>query len=70
MLGVVDYVGETVATFMGLNESRYQYVIDTMDERDWEEARRVQALRAAQDAHARPLRSEPNAAEEMEAEEA
>lgn len=70
MLGVVDYVGETVATFMGLNESRYQYVIDTMDERDWEEARRVQALRAAQDAHARPLTSEPNAAEVMEAEEA
>ena len=64
---MVEYIGEMVATFMGLNESKYQYVIDTMDERDWEEARRIQALRATQDAQMRPESSDPDAKILMEA---
>ena len=64
---MVEYVGEAVATFMGLNEAKYQYVIDTMDERDWEEARRIQALRAAQDSQMRPESSDADAAMLMEA---
>ena len=67
VLGVVEYVGEVVATFMGLNESKYQYVIDTMSERDWEEAKRVQALRAAQDAQMRPEACDADVSALMEA---
>jgi hypothetical protein len=39
----MEYIGETVVSVLGLDESRYQYVMDGMDERDWEVARAVQA---------------------------
>lgn len=39
----MEYIGEAVVSALGLDESRYQYVIDGMDERDWEIAREVQA---------------------------
>lgn len=35
ILACVEYIGEGVATVMGLNESKYQYVIDSMSENDW-----------------------------------
>ena len=35
----MEYVGEIVCTMMGLTESKYQYVIDSMDENDWRRAR-------------------------------
>ena len=46
----MDYIGEIVCHVLGLDESRYQYVIDGMDENDWRQAREIQARkdRAAQ----------------------
>ena len=35
----MEYVGEIVCTMMVLTESKYQYVIDSMDENDWRRAR-------------------------------
>jgi hypothetical protein len=40
-LGVAEYCGEVVANLLGINESRYQYVMDNMSEEDWERARKV-----------------------------
>jgi len=40
-LGVAEYCGEVVANLLGINESRYQYVMDSMSEGDWEKARKV-----------------------------
>mmetsp|Transcript_13628 Transcript_13628/g.13194 ORF Transcript_13628/g.13194 Transcript_13628/m.13194 type:complete len:135 (+) Transcript_13628:88-492(+) len=31
----IEYIGEIVANVMGLNDSKYQDVIDQMDENDW-----------------------------------
>ena len=31
----MEYIGEIVCTMMGLNESKYQYVLDSMTEQDW-----------------------------------
>lgn len=47
---VLEYIGECVAHMIGLNESRYQWVLDTMDEDDWAVARAVQAKRDREDA--------------------
>mmetsp|Transcript_1564 Transcript_1564/g.1643 ORF Transcript_1564/g.1643 Transcript_1564/m.1643 type:complete len:196 (+) Transcript_1564:136-723(+) len=41
----LEYIGEIVADLIGLNESRYQWVIDSMDEKDWEMARAVNVKR-------------------------
>ena len=38
----MDYIGEIVCHVLGLDESRYQYVIDGMDENDWRQAREIQ----------------------------
>ena len=40
-----EFVGEMVANVLGLNESKFQYVIDGMSEEDWKVAREVQAQR-------------------------
>ncbi|GMH50559.1 hypothetical protein TrRE_jg10225 [Triparma retinervis] len=40
-LYVAEYAGEIIAQVFGLNESRYQYVIDNMSEDDWAKARKV-----------------------------
>ena len=32
---VLEYIGEGVAGIIGLDESRFQYVIDSMEEDDW-----------------------------------
>ena len=31
----MEFVGEIVCNIFGLNESKYQYVIDSMDADDW-----------------------------------
>lgn len=55
VLGCVEYVGEIVATFLGLNESKYQYVMDQMTEEDWRIAREIHAKRECQDSLRQPL---------------
>lgn len=44
----MEYVGEIVANIMGLNESKYQYVLDSMDENDWKIARENNEKRIAE----------------------
>lgn len=41
----MEYVGEVMVSLLGLDESRYQYVIDGMTEEDWEIARQVRDKR-------------------------
>ena len=41
----LEFIGEIVANVMGLNESKYQYVLDSMDENDWRIARENQEKR-------------------------
>ena len=41
-------VGEVVASILGLNESKFQYVIDNMTEEDWRIAKEVQKRREAE----------------------
>mmetsp|Transcript_1447 Transcript_1447/g.2613 ORF Transcript_1447/g.2613 Transcript_1447/m.2613 type:complete len:177 (-) Transcript_1447:43-573(-) len=41
LLRAAEFAGEVVAHVFGLNESRYQYVMDSMDKEDWERARKV-----------------------------
>ena len=41
----LEFIGEIVANIMGLNESKYQYVLDSMDENDWRIARENQEKR-------------------------
>ena len=50
IFNTMDAIGEVVCHVLGLDDSRYQYVIDGMDENDWRIAREVQAKkdRAAQ----------------------
>lgn len=50
IFNTMDAIGEIVCHVLGLDDSRYQYVIDGMDENDWRVAREVQARkdRAAQ----------------------
>jgi hypothetical protein len=50
IFNTMDAIGEVVCHVLGLDDSRYQYVIDGMDENDWRVAREVQAKkdRAAQ----------------------
>ena len=50
IFNTMDAIGEVVCHMLGLDDSRYQYVIDGMDENDWRVAREVQARkdRAAQ----------------------
>lgn len=35
----MEFVGEIVCNIIGLNESKYQYVLDSMDENDWKIAK-------------------------------
>jgi FAM177 family len=59
VLGGVEYVGSIVATFLGMNESKYQYVLDQMTEEDWKKAREIHAQRELQSSYRRddhPLR--------------
>ena len=44
----ISDVGEVVANVLGLNNSKFQYVIDSMSEEDWKIARAVQAQREEQ----------------------
>jgi hypothetical protein len=44
----LQIAGEFVAGVLGLDESRYNYVINNMTEEDWKVARKVQAKREAQ----------------------
>ncbi len=41
-------IGEIMASVLGLNHSKYQWVIDNMTEEDWKIAREVHARREAQ----------------------
>ena len=59
----IEYVGETVASVLGLDESRFQYVIDSMEKADWEiaianENKRRAALPSNQEAPLEPLTME------------
>eukprot|EP00519_Triparma_laevis_P013541 CAMPEP_0182490566 /NCGR_PEP_ID=MMETSP1321-20130603/383_1 /TAXON_ID=91990 /ORGANISM="Bolidomonas sp., Strain RCC1657" /LENGTH=160 /DNA_ID=CAMNT_0024692773 /DNA_START=96 /DNA_END=578 /DNA_ORIENTATION=- len=48
MLYVAEYAGEVIAHVFGLNESRYQYVMDNMTKEDWEKAHKVNEEREAE----------------------
>lgn len=50
LLSGMETVGEVVANVLGLNESKFQYVIDSMTEEDWNVAREVQAQRQREEA--------------------
>lgn len=45
---MLQNVGEGVADFLGLNDSKFQYVIDAMTEEDWRKAREVDKSRRRQ----------------------
>jgi len=45
----LEMIGEAVANVIGLNDSKYQWVIDSMDEDDWRIAKEVQSRRKAED---------------------
>lgn len=47
LLRALESVGETVADVLGLDEPKFQYVVDSMTEQELEEARRVNELRNA-----------------------
>lgn len=49
VLVVMEYIGETVAGIIGLDESKFQYVIDSMDAEEWRVAEAVHAERLAQE---------------------
>lgn len=40
-LKYAEFIGEVVAQVLGLNQSRYQYVMDGMSEEDWKKAQKV-----------------------------
>lgn len=42
MIAGIEFIGEVVANVLGLNESRYQWVMDTMNEQEWETARHAE----------------------------
>ena len=44
----MEKVGETVADVVGLNDSKFQYVIDSMTEEEWENAQKVNQEREEQ----------------------
>ena len=48
LLHISESVGGVAASVLGLNESRYAYVTDTMTEEEWEEARRINKERRKQ----------------------
>jgi hypothetical protein len=50
ILGVMDYVGETVVGILGLDDSKFQYVMDGMDQEDWEKAVAIDRERRLEDA--------------------
>lgn len=50
ILGVMDYVGETVVGVLGLDDSKFQYVMDGMDREDWEKAVLIDRERRLEDA--------------------
>lgn len=47
ILAGMEYVGEGVAGVLGLDESRFQYVLDGMDREDWEQAVATENARRA-----------------------
>jgi hypothetical protein len=47
LLHTLEAVGETVADVLGLDEPKFQYVVDSMTEQELEEARKVHELRNA-----------------------
>ena len=42
----MEFVGEIVCNILGLNESKYQYVIDSMDANDWKLAKENEERRS------------------------
>lgn len=46
----LEFVGEVVASAIGIDDSRYQYVIDGMSEEDWKRAHQVNEQRKCEDA--------------------
>ena len=50
IINVMDYVGETVVGVLGLDDSKFQYVMDGMDKEDWERAVAIDRERRLEDA--------------------
>mmetsp|Transcript_14551 Transcript_14551/g.21922 ORF Transcript_14551/g.21922 Transcript_14551/m.21922 type:complete len:160 (+) Transcript_14551:160-639(+) len=50
ILGGMEYVGEIVVSVFGLDDSKFQDVMDGMTEEDWEYARQVEKERKLDDA--------------------
>ena len=44
----MEFVGEIVCNIIGLNESKYQYVLDSMDENDWKIAKENEEKRTSE----------------------
>lgn len=66
VVGCVEYVGAGVATFLGLNESQFQYVIDQMSEEDWKVAREVHARRELENSYRQSVHLDSNEIEVIE----
>jgi hypothetical protein len=66
LIGGAEYVGEIVANVIGLNESKFQYVMDSMTEEEWAEARRINDLRQAQDSRSMPPSFDVDESHELE----
>jgi hypothetical protein len=45
----LEGIGETIADVIGLDDSKFQYVADSMTDEDWERARAVQQQREEED---------------------
>lgn len=50
ILGGMDYIGETIVGVLGLDDSKFQYVMDGMDKEDWEKAVEIDRERRLEDA--------------------
>ena len=50
ILGVMDYIGESVVEALGLDDSKFQYVIDGMDKEEWDKAVVIDRERRLEDA--------------------
>ena len=52
VFSAMEYVGEAVAGVLGIDDSKFQWVMDGMSQEEWEAAQAVAAERQAQDAAA------------------
>lgn len=59
VFSAMEYVGEVVAGVLGIDDSKFQWVMDGMSQEEWEAAQAVAAERQAQDAAADMTYTDP-----------